>query len=186
LAGRGSLRHGIELATADFHRSLDQLGLTKIDELGSNINDLKESHQRLSDTITEPAPVSQSMLEVQEMIRDMNESHQETHEEMRRIAHSISSIETVVTRLTGATAVTTPEKYPSLNDNEPSSLNRRPLRRRTGPLTAQQRENAALIRRLGACADCRRKRTAVGSGPYSSSGSWQLTRNRLIVSPLTS
>lgn len=46
------------------HRSLDQLGLTKIDELGSNIKDLKEAHQRLSDTITEPAPVSQSMLEV--------------------------------------------------------------------------------------------------------------------------
>lgn len=42
----------------------------------------------------------------------MNESHQETHQEMRRIAHSISSIETVVTRLTVATAVTTPNKYP--------------------------------------------------------------------------
>lgn len=38
---------------------------------------------------------------------------------------------------------------------------RRPSRRRTGPLSASQREKAALIRKLGACNDCRRRRVAV-------------------------
>ncbi|KIH89287.1 hypothetical protein SPBR_06823 [Sporothrix brasiliensis 5110] len=37
---------------------------------------------------------------------------------------------------------------------------RRPSRRRTGPLSASQREKAALIRKLGACIDCRRRRVA--------------------------
>ncbi|CAK7207622.1 hypothetical protein SEUCBS139899_010432 [Sporothrix eucalyptigena] len=43
-----------------------------------------------------------------------------------------------------------------------SDLNsiRRPSRRRTGPLSATQREKAALIRKLGACIDCRRRRVA--------------------------
>jgi hypothetical protein len=36
----------------------------------------------------------------------------------------------------------------------------RPTRRRTGPLSAVQRERAALIRKLGACSDCRRRRVA--------------------------
>ncbi|OAA62650.1 hypothetical protein SPI_04190 [Niveomyces insectorum RCEF 264] len=39
--------------------------------------------------------------------------------------------------------------------------NRRPSRRRTGPLSASQREKAALIRKMGACPDCRRRRVAV-------------------------
>ncbi|KAK0730394.1 hypothetical protein B0H67DRAFT_638903 [Lasiosphaeris hirsuta] len=37
---------------------------------------------------------------------------------------------------------------------------RRASRRRTGPLSAVQRERAALIRKLGACHDCRRRRVA--------------------------
>ena len=41
------------------------------------------------------------------------------------------------------------------------SASRRPSRRRTGPLSASQREKAALIRKLGACIDCRRRRVAV-------------------------
>ncbi|KAF6818153.1 hypothetical protein CSOJ01_02034 [Colletotrichum sojae] len=36
----------------------------------------------------------------------------------------------------------------------------RASRRRTGPLSQQQREKAALIRKLGACHDCRRRRVA--------------------------
>lgn len=36
----------------------------------------------------------------------------------------------------------------------------RASRRRTGPLSQQQREKAALIRKLGACNDCRRRRVA--------------------------
>jgi len=38
---------------------------------------------------------------------------------------------------------------------------RRPSRRRTGPLTAIQRQRAHLIRKMGACSDCRRRRVAV-------------------------
>lgn len=40
----------------------------------------------------------------------------------------------------------------------------RPSRRRTGPLSAEQRERAALIRKLRACPDCRRRRVAVSTG----------------------
>lgn len=40
------------------------------------------------------------------------------------------------------------------------SNSRRANRRRTGPLSAEQREKAALIRKLGACPDCRRRRVA--------------------------
>lgn len=42
-----------------------------------------------------------------------------------------------------------------------NSQNRRANRRRTGPLSADQRERAAIIRKLGACPDCRRRRVAV-------------------------
>lgn len=42
-----------------------------------------------------------------------------------------------------------------------SSQNKRANRRRTGPLTPEQRQRAAIIRKLGACADCRRRRVAV-------------------------
>ncbi len=49
----------------------------------------------------------------------------------------------------------------SVKDLQDPDGNRRPSRRRTGPLTPQQREKAALIRKLGACPDCRRRRVAV-------------------------
>lgn len=48
----------------------------------------------------------------------------------------------------------------SVKDGAEVSSNRRASRRRTGPLSAQQREKAALIRKLGACSDCRRRRVA--------------------------
>ncbi|KAL2161405.1 hypothetical protein VTH06DRAFT_7966 [Thermothelomyces fergusii] len=41
-----------------------------------------------------------------------------------------------------------------------ASPQRRASRRRTGPLTAIQRERAHLIRKIGACPDCRRRRVA--------------------------
>lgn len=47
-----------------------------------------------------------------------------------------------------------------VNGSDPSQ-NRRANRRRTGPLSADQRERAAIIRKLGACPDCRRRRVAV-------------------------
>ncbi|GAP88699.2 putative tyrosine-protein phosphatase non-receptor type 6 [Rosellinia necatrix] len=48
----------------------------------------------------------------------------------------------------------------SVKDGSEISSNRRASRRRTGPLSAAQREKAALIRKLGACHDCRRRRVA--------------------------
>ncbi|KAI0151563.1 hypothetical protein GGR57DRAFT_175866 [Xylariaceae sp. FL1272] len=48
----------------------------------------------------------------------------------------------------------------SVKDGSEISSNRRASRRRTGPLSAAQREKAALIRKLGACPDCRRRRVA--------------------------
>lgn len=47
-----------------------------------------------------------------------------------------------------------------VNGSDPSQ-NRRANRRRTGPLSAEQREKAAIIRKLGACKECRRRRVAV-------------------------
>lgn len=47
-----------------------------------------------------------------------------------------------------------------VNGSDPSQ-NRRANRRRTGPLSNEQREKAAIIRKLGACPDCRRRRVAV-------------------------
>ena len=51
----------------------------------------------------------------------------------------------------------------SVKDGADFSNNRRATRRRTGPLSQQQREKAALIRKLGACTDCRRRRVAVST-----------------------
>ncbi|KAK3330109.1 hypothetical protein B0H66DRAFT_46038 [Apodospora peruviana] len=48
----------------------------------------------------------------------------------------------------------------SVRDGSDVVAQRRASRRRTGPLSAVQRERAALIRKLGACADCRRRRVA--------------------------
>lgn len=49
----------------------------------------------------------------------------------------------------------------SVKDGSDVSNNRRASRRRTGPLSQVSRERAALIRKLGACGDCRRRRVAV-------------------------
>ena len=48
----------------------------------------------------------------------------------------------------------------SIKDGSDVVAQRRPSRRRTGPLSNLQRERAALIRKLGACSDCRRRRVA--------------------------
>ncbi|RYP06156.1 hypothetical protein DL765_009602 [Monosporascus sp. GIB2] len=72
---------------------------------------------------------------------------------------------TAVTNATGDTnataySVESSQSIFSVKDGTEISSNRRASRRRTGPLSAQQREKAALIRKLGACADCRRRRVA--------------------------
>jgi hypothetical protein len=48
----------------------------------------------------------------------------------------------------------------SARDGSNVTPQRRASRRRTGPLTAVQRERAHLIRKMGACPDCRRRRVA--------------------------
>lgn len=86
---------------------------------------------------------------------------------------TLSSISTQATTATTASAETNNTSYsadtsPSLHqsifsvkDGSDVSNTRRASRRRTGPLSQQSRERAALIRKLGACHDCRRRRVAV-------------------------
>lgn len=88
---------------------------------------------------------------------------------------STSTTATTATMATGASNETVPSVYSSLSsppsfvthpafsvkEGIDSVANRRASRRRTGPLSAIQRERAALIRKLGACTDCRRRRVAV-------------------------
>ncbi|KAH9894592.1 hypothetical protein F4778DRAFT_784027 [Xylariomycetidae sp. FL2044] len=71
----------------------------------------------------------------------------------------------------------------SIKDGSEISHNRRASRRRTGPLSAQQREKAALIRKLGACVDCRRRRVACH--PMHHNMSWEdAVRKYRSTSPL--
>lgn len=89
-----------------------------------------------------------------------------------------SSVSTAATALTVATlatddtpgtpysSVTSSPTFPnqaifSARDGSNVGPQRRASRRRTGPLTAVQRERAHLIRKMGACSDCRRRRVAV-------------------------
>ncbi|KHN97713.1 uncharacterized protein MAM_04728 [Metarhizium album ARSEF 1941] len=85
---------------------------------------------------------------------------------------SISTQATTATTATTASAETNNTSYSaetspglhqsifSVKDGSDVSNIRRPSRRRTGPLSQQSRERAALIRKLGACHDCRRRRVA--------------------------
>lgn len=86
---------------------------------------------------------------------------------------TLSSISTQATTATMASAETNNTSYSadtsprlhqsifSVKDGSDVSNTRRTSRRRTGPLSQQSRERAALIRKLGACHDCRRRRVAV-------------------------
>ncbi|KAF4121739.1 hypothetical protein GMORB2_1578 [Geosmithia morbida] len=67
------------------------------------------------------------------------------------------------TNTTSYSADTSPPLHQSIfysKDGIDVSNSRRTSRRRTGPLSQQSRERAALIRKLGACNDCRRRRVA--------------------------
>ncbi|TQN67721.1 hypothetical protein CSHISOI_07763 [Colletotrichum shisoi] len=84
---------------------------------------------------------------------------------------SISTQATAASAVTNMSADTSNTSYsadtsPNLTsifhvkDGSDVSNRVRASRRRTGPLSQQQREKAALIRKLGACNDCRRRRVA--------------------------
>ncbi|KAB5584754.1 hypothetical protein GE09DRAFT_1227 [Coniochaeta sp. 2T2.1] len=163
----------VTLSLSVLGRTMDHLGLTKLTNLSANIKDLTDAHEKLVESMSDPAPVSQTLLEFQDTLLSMNESSQETKEQMKQIAKSISTIETAVTRMTSATFHTSASAVspfsmgpaPKLTDifrqdTEDFDSSRRARRGRTGPLSAQQRERAALIRKLGSCFDCRRKRVA--------------------------
>ncbi|KAB5584789.1 hypothetical protein GE09DRAFT_4358 [Coniochaeta sp. 2T2.1] len=80
---------------------------------------------------------------------------------------TITSTDTVATAAT-ALSIESPNNnynnghavFPVSDAENANQQQRRPSRRRTGPLSAEQREKAALIRKIKACADCRRRRVA--------------------------
>jgi len=75
---------------------------------------------------------------------------------------SAATLATLASSDSTATAYTTATQGVfSVKDGADVVTQRRPSRRRTGPLSAVQRERAALIRKVGACGDCRRRRVAV-------------------------
>jgi hypothetical protein len=74
---------------------------------------------------------------------------------------NLGSSETSNTSYSADTSPTLHQSIFSLKDGSDVSNSRRLSRRRTGPLSQQSRERAALIRKLGACHDCRRRRVAV-------------------------
>ena len=97
-------------------------------------------------------------------------------------ATSVSAVTNLSTETSNSSysADTSPNLHQSIfsvKDGSDVSNNRRASRRRTGPLSREQREKAALIRKLGACNDCRRRRVAVSQAPCSPSRS-ALARSR--------
>jgi hypothetical protein len=86
---------------------------------------------------------------------------------------TIATLATLASNASNETAATAysvdpSSKFPtqavfSVKDGADVVAQRRASRRRTGPLSAIQRERAALIRKMGACPDCRRRRVAVGA-----------------------
>ena len=74
---------------------------------------------------------------------------------------TLASTETNNTSYSADTSPNLHQSIFSIKDGSDVSNNRRTSRRRTGPLSQQSRERAALIRKLGACIDCRRRRVAV-------------------------
>ncbi|KLP11147.1 uncharacterized protein Y057_5930 [Fusarium fujikuroi] len=73
---------------------------------------------------------------------------------------TLASTETSNTSYSADTSPNLHQSIFSIKDGSDVSNNRRTSRRRTGPLSQQSRERAALIRKLGACIDCRRRRVA--------------------------
>ncbi|RMJ14135.1 hypothetical protein BHE90_013621 [Fusarium euwallaceae] len=73
---------------------------------------------------------------------------------------TLASTETNNTSYSAETSPNLHQSIFSVKDGSDVSNNRRTSRRRTGPLSQQSRERAALIRKLGACNDCRRRRVA--------------------------
>lgn len=87
-----------------------------------------------------------------------------------------NSLTSAATAASPRSTASSPSAYPG--QNLPFSVNsselgqgKKPNRRRTGPLNPEQREKAAIIRKMGACDDCRRRR--VGCQPEHHSMTWK-------------
>lgn len=63
-----------------------------------------------------------------------------------------------------------------MNEASRRGANRKASRRRTGPLSAESRERAGVIRKVGACPDCRRRRVACD--PSHRGLSWDEARKK--------
>lgn len=78
---------------------------------------------------------------------------------------TLATDETPETPYSGGSVASSPtfSAHPIFSARDGSNVGpqRRASRRRTGPLTALQRDRAHLIRKMGACPDCRRRRVAV-------------------------
>lgn len=94
------------------------------------------------------------------------------HDTISSTSTSTNATSTTIPNLTTAETASTPYSTASSPTNLPSQVvfpinegseggsNKKPSRRRTGPLSAESRERAGMIRKVGACYECRRRRVA--------------------------
>ncbi|KID87514.1 tyrosine-protein phosphatase non-receptor type 6 [Metarhizium guizhouense ARSEF 977] len=169
--------HSLADATAAASSSSPSMLATVRDEDGCNpIESAAPTPGVVADTVKSTSPSPPAAKVDESLVR-----HAMYSPTSPRLMHSgsppprkdtLSSISTQATTATTASAETNNTSYsadtsPSLHqsifsvkDGSDVSNTRRASRRRTGPLSQQSRERAALIRKLGACHDCRRRRVA--------------------------
>ncbi|KAI1496139.1 hypothetical protein F5X99DRAFT_425013 [Biscogniauxia marginata] len=136
---------------------------SKTDERAQHI----ARHQE-QDSSQQPQPQSAAQAASLKLDSHSTSASQSSPPMRKDTASSTSTNATDATAVTNASADTNATGFSvessqsifSVKDGSEISSNRRASRRRTGPLSAQQREKAALIRKLGACGDCRRRRVA--------------------------
>lgn len=74
--------------------------------------------------------------------------------------HTVETASTPYSNVSSPTIGPSQSVFPVTGTSSEGGASRRASRRRTGPLSAESRERAGVIRRLGACPDCRRRRVA--------------------------
>lgn len=86
----------------------------------------------------------------------------ETRSSMNATITNFTTVDQANTPYSSASSPTTgpSQSVFPINENPDGGANRRASRRRTGPLSAESRQRASVIRKLGACQDCRRRRVA--------------------------
>ncbi|KAF4974729.1 hypothetical protein FZEAL_8399 [Fusarium zealandicum] len=134
--------------------------------------------------LRQPSPTSPAHYTFEQHQQQQQQQQQHSHHHLHPVTPPLrkdtcSSISTQATTATLASTETNNTSYSadtspnlhqsifSIKDGSDVSNNRRTSRRRTGPLSQQSRERAALIRKLGACNDCRRRRVACHPSHHS-------------------